>query len=115
MEPQTFKVQSGETVKLPITTVTETGAAKDLTGATVEFHMARKAGEPVVVSTTLSPANVTATIRSPTTGGIIDVTIAASVTDTLIDSYYWECEAQDATGQKATVARGYVTFGQNII
>lgn len=112
MDPQSFVVQRGETVKLPIT-VTESGSPKDLTGATVEFHMARLPGSSAVVSTSIP--NCTAAVRAPASGGIIDVEIADDVTETLQATYYWECEAEDSAGDKATVARGYATFRQNIV
>lgn len=111
VQPQSLEVKSGDTLKLPITTVDSVGDPKDLTGATVTFTIARTVRSTPVITKTLGDG---ITVAAPLTG-VIDVVIDASDSDDLHGTYYFECEVIDLAGDKATVAFGFITYQQDLI
>jgi len=113
MRPQSFMIAQGERLALPITVTDAAGEPLDLTSATPSFGMARSAGDEIVAGTADSSA--TATVRDPETDGIVDVTIAGSITDTLIGTYEWECRATDIVSESVVIARGYLTVTERVI
>ena len=111
--PQSFPVQSGSALELPITVTDRNDAIVDLTGASVRFMMARKPGRTLVLDSDASPALVTAEITTPL-AGLLTVTITDENTEPLIGDYYYEVVVTDAFGNASPVTRGWITFVANL-
>ena len=105
---------AGDDLLLQFTVTDADGDAVDITGMTPRFVIARTIGETPVISTEASPATATASLTTPASG-IFTIAIDGSDTDALSGTYRFECELEDSSGDKSTVARGFMTFAANLI
>lgn len=102
---------AGDDVLLKFVVTDENGDAAIISGDTVHFSVARKAGQEPVLST--DDATVTANLTNPS-GGIFHVAIDNANTADLRDTYAWQCALEDVSGNVATVARGNITFAARV-
>lgn len=108
---------AGQTVSFEVEVNLPDGTDADLTAITAHFRMARPdAPSELVVSTEFSPptAEATAVIESPPTAGIVVVDIEPEVTESLLGTYEWIVDLEDAHNDRTPVARGYVTFNRKL-
>lgn len=105
---------AGDDLLLQFTVIDSDGDAIDITGMMVRFAISRTISGTAVISTEASPATATASLTTPASG-IFTVAIDGSDTDALSGTYRFECEIEDSSGDKSTVARGFVTFAANLI
>lgn len=110
---QSFPLISGDQVVLDIDVEDNAGVDVNLTGASVRFAMARTPTGTIVIDSAASPATATAVIQTPSTG-LVRVTISDDNTEALVGDYYFECKVTDTGGQEAVVARGYMSFAENL-
>lgn len=104
---------SGDQLSLPITVLDNNDAVVDLTGGSAVFKMARRPTGTAIIDSTASPATATVALTDPT-NGILTVTITDENTEALRGDYYYECKFTDNTGREAVVARGYISFADNL-
>lgn len=105
---------SGDAITLEFAVTDEDGDAANITATTARFVVSRTLTADPVISTEASPATAVATITNAA-GGIFQVAIDGDDTEDLSGTYLFETELEDASGDKATVARGYLTFKANLI
>lgn len=104
---------SGGELVLPITVRDNSDAIVDLTGGAAVFKMARNPRATPAIDSTASPATATAVLTTPLSG-LITVTITDENTEALVGDYYYECKFTDNAGREAVVARGIITFAENL-
>lgn len=112
--PQSFRLKSGDTMRLEFTVVDEDGEAADITGMTPRFVAARRPGATAALTSTGGAPNCTATVTNGPAGRI-EVEAADAVTDALNGSYAYECELEDGSGDSETISHGFLTFEPNLI
>jgi hypothetical protein len=105
---------AGDDVELEFTITDDSGLAVDISGMTVRFAIARTAGSTAVASTEASPQTATSTVTNGA-GGVFQVVVPAANTSDLRGTYRFEAEIEDGSGDKSTVAWGYVTFKAPVI
>ncbi len=112
---QSFPAMSGDQLVLPITVKDNAGAIVSLAGATGRFALARSPTAAPVIDSAASPATATVVIdtASPATG-LVTVTITDENTEALLGDYYFECKITDSGGREAVVARGWISFAENL-
>lgn len=110
---QSFPLVSGDEVVLDITVKDNADAVVDLNGASVRFAAARSASSTPDLDSAASPATATAVIQDAP-NGLVRVTISDDNSEALIGDYYYECKVTDAAGQEAVVARGWMSFAENL-
>lgn len=110
------------TLRFTITDEDTSGSpAKDLTGFTVKFALAKfdANGNPIKTNPLLdlnSTANPTQVIITDAVNGIVDVTLFPTNTSTLTPAdYYIELEVFDGSGNGVVVATATLTINVNII
>lgn len=100
----------GRHKRLNLTVRDAGGSIVDLTGSTVEFAMARKAGGNVVLS-------VAGTLTDPTNGkaqvNIIDTDL--DPLPNLDGEFFFEVVVTDAVGRESPIVRGPVEFNASIV
>lgn len=103
---QNFDMVAGDTKKINIT-VTDTGSAVDLTGASIKWALKRSvsASSTDVFKTTSSGISIT-----DATHGKFQITLNPSDTLALKGTYYHESEVTDASGNVSTVCSGNVVI-----
>jgi len=89
---------SGDTLRITFTVNNDDGNAKDLTGATVTWALAKKQGSTPLVTKT-------ATLVTPASG-VCRVDIAPADTADINGSLYHELQVEDAAGDVSTVIYG---------
>lgn len=108
-----FTMFSGEHRVLEIAIVDADGDAVDLTGATVEWRLARSArGTPVISKTTVDSGGVEITGAE---AGLAEVTLVGADTEALEGDYYHEARVVDSGDRPATVLYGTATIKPNLI
>lgn len=105
---QSFAIQQGQDVSIPITVVDSAGASVDTTGASARFAMARSPSDDPVVDSSASPQTASVVVAAAA-GGPITVTITDTVLDGLEGDYYFECKMTDSSGNESIVARGWMS------
>jgi hypothetical protein len=95
-------IKQGDDISRRLTITDSAGAAVDLTGATLTFHLRRLGGAADVLGAAL-------TVESPATAGIATLVLTkvetAALTGDLV--YQYEIEATDASGKVSTPVEGY--------
>lgn len=109
---QSFPAMSGDQLSLPITVRDNNDAIVDLTGGAAVFKMARTPDSVPTIDSTASPATATAVLTP--LSGLITVTITDENTEALRGDYYYECKFTDVSGREAVVARGWISFADNL-
>lgn len=112
--PQSFRLKSGDTMRLEFTVVDENGNAADITGMTPRFVAARRAGATAALTSTGGTPNATAVVTDGP-AGTIRVEATDAITDALSGTYAYECELEDGSGDSETIAHGYLTFDRNLL
>ncbi len=112
--PQSFPVQSGDTLQLPITVTDRNDQGVDLTGASAVFKMARNPSAQPVIDSSASPATATCEVTDVGPPGVVTVTITDENTEPLVGDYYYECKVTDSFGNESTIARGWITMVKNL-
>jgi hypothetical protein len=107
---RTFSFIAGNSVMLEFTVTNEAGQAVDITGDTIRFVVAR--GGEVAISTEDGNASID---TSQTASGKFFVTVSDEDTAALKGTYLYQAEIEDTAGNKATVAKGPVTFSANLL
>ena len=103
---ESFYFVAGNTIKLEFTVTNEDGDAVDVTSDTVRFAL--KKGFTEVLGTD------DVTVSHEETGKFV-VTIQDEKTSALQGTLRYQCELEDSAGDRATVARGYITFSENLV
>lgn len=106
---QSFGLQQGQDVQLPITVVDSSGAAVDLTGASARFAMARDESSTPVIDSAASPQTASIAITDAS-GGVLTVTLKDTDLDGLAGDYYYECKVTDSGGNESITTRGWITM-----
>lgn len=104
---------SGDELVLPITIRDNDGALVNITGAIGRFALARSPSSPVVIDSEASPATAAVVFTDPA-NGLVTVTITDENTEVLFGDYYYECKITDSAGREAVVARGWISFAENL-
>lgn len=99
---------AGNSVNIEFTVTNQDGESVDITDDDIRFVMARD--DDVIISTDDSTATATAA-----DGGVFNVEIADEHTSLLKGTYRFQAELEDSAGAKATVARGFITFAENLL
>lgn len=102
---QDFTLYAGDDATLTVT-VTESGSAKNLVGASVTWVLYDRFSRAAVLTKTTDD-DVTITNGA---GGILTVDIASADTSALNGAYYHECKVTDSDGNISTVSTGTVTI-----
>jgi hypothetical protein len=103
---ESFYFVAGNTIKLEFTVTNEDGDAVDVTSDTVRFAL--KKGFTEVLGTD------DVTVSHEETDKFV-VTIPDEKTSALQGTLRYQCELEDSAGDRATVARGYITFSENLV
>jgi len=112
---QSFPLVSGETTELEFTVTDNDNAVVDLTGGSGRFAAARTPLDAsLVLDSAASPATATIQVVNPL-AGTVNVILADTVTDDLSGDYYWEFKWTDILGREAIIARGIMSFADNLI
>lgn len=108
MSVQNFEMFAGDTKSLNCTvTDAATGAAKNITGATIEWVLYNERTElNVLTKSTASGITITNGLAGQFTVALIPADTSALG----IQSYYHEAEVTDAGGNVSTVFTGYITI-----
>ena len=106
---------SGDQLVLPITVKDNAGDLVNLSGASARFAMARGPSSTPVIDSSASPptASVVIDSASPATG-LVTVAITDENTEALLGDYYYECKITDSVGNESMVARGWISFAENL-
>ncbi len=112
-EMQSFPVMSGDKVVCEFTVRDNADAIVDLTGGSGRFAMARTPSDAPVIDSAASPATASVSLIAPLSGRV-NATIEETETDALLGDYYYEMKWTDINGDEAVVARGYMTFAENL-
>lgn len=103
---QNFESFSGDTAVFNMTVMDQDAVAKDITGASVRFVMARKPGHtPLVDISTGAGITITDAVN-----GLLTITIPSAATEPLSGAYAYEVELTDVAGRVATVAFGSIAM-----
>lgn len=112
---QSFPIMSGEDVQLEFTVTDNDGLVVNLTGGNGRFAAARNPNSAtLVIDSDASPATATVAVQNAP-NGLVNVSIADTVTDALHGDYYWEFKWTDVTANECVVARGWLTIQTNLI
>ncbi len=111
---QSFPVMSGDQLHLEFTVRDNDDALVNLTGGTGLFAIARNPNAARVIDSSASPASATITVVDPVNGRV-DVTIVDENTDDLYGDYYYEFKWTDSFGREAVIARGWMSFADNLL
>lgn len=102
---------AGNDITLEFAVTNEDGDPANIGGATPRFVVAR-VGEDAIIST--EDATATAVITSASSG-LFEVSIDAVQTVGLVGTYRFQAQIEDASGDIATVSRGFMTFRENLL
>ena len=108
-----FEMHQGDTKRLRVTVVDETGAAKSLVGAqNIRWWVARK-----VTSTTklIQKSTTGGIVVNDASGGILTIEIDPADTQAVSGEYYHELEVVDAADDVGTVLRGTMTVVRALV
>ena len=125
VENNDFSLRRGKSKDLQFTITddgTATGTAKDLTGATITWSMAKTVNNTALLTKTSASASEVS-ITSPSSGGICVVhidpadTINATTFPASEDGvdYYHETVVVDSAGDETTISTGTITFKESLI
>ena len=103
---QDIRIVSGDDLTLQVTVTETNGAAKDLTGGTVDWNLSKEPGSSDIKVTK------TGTLTSPTTGVF---TVAVDSTGGLSGDYYHEAQLTESGGDIGTVMRGWVRIDRDSV
>lgn len=107
---QNYELFSGDTAVFNVSVKDQDDIAKDITGASARFVMARNTGKtPVVDITTGTGITITDSVN-----GLLTITVAAALTTALSGSYRYEVELTDVAGRVSTVAYGSIALMRDI-
>ncbi len=106
---------SGDELVMPILVTNNAGVITNLAGASARFALARSPTAAIAIDSDASPATASVVIdsSSPATG-LVTVTITDENTEALLGDYYYECKVTDSGGSEAIVARGWISFAENL-
>lgn len=96
----------------PRFTVTREGEVVDIGQMTPHFALTDIRGTNTFASTEDETAEATITDGE---AGEFTTTVAGDITADLLGTYRWQADLEDALGDVETVARGFVTFIQDLI
>lgn len=99
-----FEMASGTTKVLRNTITDRNGAAVDLSGASIEFNLAKRENDAALLTLSIG-SGVTIT---DAVNGQHDVELAPIDTAALVGSYYWQIEVTDSAGNVGISNRGTV-------
>lgn len=98
----TYAAYAGNTLQVRVTVLDETGAALNLTGASLIYILCDSAGAEVLRKTS-EAGEIT------TSGNVATIAIDAGDTDGLAEAYH-ELQCTDALGYVSTLLAGMVVF-----
>jgi len=94
------------------------GSAKDITGFTVKFALARTDanGEPITSSPLIDlSSSGSQVVITDAANGVVQVTLGGSDTDSIVPGdYYFELEVFDSSSNSTVVAVGTMTIEPNV-
>lgn len=99
---QNITMVAGDDKEIYITVYDDGGNLEDITGATINWVAFRQNGTIVLTKTTADAI----TLDDPT-NGVLLITLIPADTETLLGSYYHECELTDNAGRISTITKGY--------
>jgi hypothetical protein len=101
---------AGNDILLEFAVTDEEDVVADISDFTVSFVVARDGA--VALSTNESTAIALVTDG---TEGLFTVSVNATDTEDLLGTYPFQAQLQDELGELTTVARGFITFTQNLL
>ncbi len=104
---------SGDQLSLPITVKDNADVIVNLTGFTGRFALARDVDKAILIDSAASPATATV-VFTDAVNGLVTVTITDDNTEALLGDYYYECKLTDSSSREAIVARGWISFAENL-
>ena len=109
-----FTMHSGDSKNIIVTVKDENDAVVDITGATVDWQMARSqnSATPDLVKSTTGGNGITLT---DPVNGVFTVALDATDSDDFIGAYYHEAQVTDAGGKISTVIIGTITVLTDLI
>lgn len=102
----------GEDKTLEITVVGENGSAKNITGATITWVLAKTVGDTALVTKSTGGSGISIT---DAVNGVFQVTLDGSDTTNYSGVYHHEAEVEDTSGNKNTVTVGSIHIKQSAI
>jgi hypothetical protein len=110
---QNFTVTRGDNLALEIAVVDDaSGAAKDISGASVRWWLAKTVNGPKLVEKTTADGSAAITNGA---GGLVAFELVPADTAGLAGDYVHEAELVDTAGKVATVTRGAVTVAPDLV
>lgn len=94
---------AGDSLVLDVTVTDQSGAAKDLTGASIEWGLFPRGSDTAVLTKTTTGGGV-----AVTGAGVFEVTVDPGDTTGLEGLHYHEAEVTDGAGAVSTVTVGYI-------
>lgn len=111
-ENQNFTMWSGDDKTLEVTVVDENGSVQDITGMTIDWHLARKVTTSALVQKATGGSGI---VISDGSAGVFQITLSAADTDDLSGKYYHEAQVTDSSGNISTVTVGTITINRDLI
>lgn len=106
-----FEMTAGDSKTLVVTVKDAEGVDVSITGATIKWHAARSFGKTASITKTTS-SGIAITDGA---NGVFTVTLAGSVTESLVGNFYHEAEVTFSDGTVATVLFGTMKINPGII
>lgn len=110
---QNLEMWSGDDKTFSVTVVDSiTGSVRDITGMTIDWHLARRVTTSALVEKATGGSGITITAGS--TGSFL-ITLSAGDTADLAGKYYHEAQVTDGSGNISTVMVGTITINRDLI
>jgi len=106
---QMIELFSGDTKLINITVLDQDSVVVDLTGASVDFIIAKYPGHTALITKTIGSG----VVLTDAANGIMDVTLLPADTESLQGAYNFQCKVTDLSGRESTVLHGTVTILKN--
>lgn len=100
---QDVRIVSGDTVRLPVSVMDDSGNALNIAGASIEWVLAKHAGADPVITKSTADGSVALTDAE---GGEFQVTVAPEDTADYAGTWYHEIELTDTDGNVSTILSG---------
>lgn len=109
-ENQDISMYAGESLEIEILVTNDAGAAKDLTGATIAWKLARGPGSTAMVSKSTGAGIAITNAAS----GIFTVSLSPADTESLHGRYYHEARVTDSGGKESVITVGTVLIQKSM-
>lgn len=106
---------AGTNIQIDLTLQKETGAAQDLTGATLTWRLSRSYSVPGVLVKDSAGIGGVAFVTPPGADGLATVSLDPDDTLDLQGDYYHSVKADWGTNQEKTWQLGLVSFSESVV